>query len=299
MAARKTSIIYESFYEAISDLEEQDFVKMMKAYCDYTFYGKEPELSGYLLAMWRLIRPVLEKNNQLYENGSQGGRPRKEGAASQNQTETKPEPNENQTETKPKPDENQAETKPEPTLYNDLYKDEDKDIDKDKDKDSLSLRSREAPASAVPTEAERENFFRIFFLRNFRNPQDEVDRFIAFYQATGWTRKGQRIIDRVALARSWTEKESTAGPPFPEPFMRCWAEICDVLGPRADCSPLFRELRAVQITPERQIILTARTSTALPDLLERHLATVKPIIEKYYPRHALHYRVPRKTKSQT
>lgn len=280
MAARKTSIIYESFYEAISDLEEQDFVKMMKAYCEYTFYGKEPELSGYLLSMWKLIRPVLEKNNQLYENGSKGGRPRKCGELS--------------AETSRKPIGNQDREEPKPTPSNDKDVDEDKDVDKD----SLSLRSREAPAPAVPTEAERENFFRIFFLRNFHDPAAEVDRFMAFYEAIGWTRKGQKIVDRAALARSWTEKESAAGPPFPVPFMKCWAEIYDTLGPRADCSPMFHELQAVQITPERQIVITSRTSTALPDLLEEHLSIVKPIIEKVYPRHALRYRVPRKKESQ-
>lgn len=289
-----TFILRIDFYPQIKMLDREQRGDLLTAVFAYSAGEELPEMDQVTRMCFGFIKASLDANAERYQakcaknrqNGGRGGRPaEKPNCFSENRTVSKKTERLNE--------------KPNGFSGNPIDLDSESDLDSDFDNDSLSLRSREAPASAVPTEAERENFFRIFFLRNFRNPQAEVDRFIAFYQATGWTRKGQRIVDRTALARSWTEKESAAGPPFPVPFMKCWGEIYDVLGPRADCSPLFRELRAVQITPERQIILTARTSTALPDLLERHVATVKPIIEKYYPRHALHYRVPRKTKSQT
>ena len=49
-------------------------------------------------------------------------------------------------------------------------------------KESLSSRARAA-------EAERETFFEIFFFKNFQNPDYEVERFCANYEASGWIRK--------------------------------------------------------------------------------------------------------------
>ena len=51
--------------------------------------------------MMILMRPILDSNNQRFENGKKGGRPPKE-KPNQNQTETETKPNQNQTETETK-----------------------------------------------------------------------------------------------------------------------------------------------------------------------------------------------------
>lgn len=158
-----------------------------------------------------------------------------------------------------------------------------------------SLRSGAESAPALPTDEEREEFYRIFFLKNFHNPRAEADRFIAFYQATGWRRKGVKIVDRAALAQAWTEQPTTAPPRFPAPFMAWWGAVYRALEPTDDCGPMFDDLHEVQITPGRQIVLTTRTpGGALRDFIERHLDVVQPLFGNAFPGHTIHYRVPRK-----
>ena len=80
-------------------------------------------------------------------------------------------------------------------------------------KESLSSRARAA-------EAERETFFEIFFFKNFQNPDYEVERFCANYEASGWIRKnGQAATDRPALARTWTQEDKNAAPRFNADFL--------------------------------------------------------------------------------
>lgn len=67
------------------------------------------------------------------------------------------------------------------------------------------------------TEEERERFLEIFtFEKNFPNPQQEVDRFVAHYDATGWCRKDSTIPvkNKEALARMW--KPQQEGQRLPE-----------------------------------------------------------------------------------
>ena len=160
---------------------------------------------------------------------------------------------------------------------------------------SPSFQSGEESTPALPAETEREIFYRIFFLKNFRNPLSEVERFIAFYQATGWQRRGERVIDRTALARSWTEEKGAQGaPPLPPRFIEWWGAIYNTLAAQADCGPMFHDLRAVEITPKRQVILIMRTPDGgLRDFIEQHVETVQPLLNRFFPEHTLHYRVPR------
>ena len=67
------------------------------------------------------------------------------------------------------------------------------------------------------TEEERERFLEIFtFEKNYPNPQQEVERFVAHYDATGWCRKDSTIPvkNKEALARMW--KPQQEGQRYPE-----------------------------------------------------------------------------------
>lgn len=72
-------------------------------------------------------------------------------------------------------------------------------------------------AHTCASEQERERFLEIFtFEKNFPNPQQEVERFVAHYDATGWCRKDSTIPvkNKEALARMW--KPQQEGQRYPE-----------------------------------------------------------------------------------
>lgn len=110
---KKDSIIfYRSFYESIKELQEDYQLEIYNSIFEYSLNFNEPELEGISKAIFTLIKPQLDANNQRFVNGLKGGRPKKE----QNQKETKIKPKQNQKETEQKPKRNQSKTKPEPNV---------------------------------------------------------------------------------------------------------------------------------------------------------------------------------------
>lgn len=105
---RTSFVFYESFYEAMEALPNDEFVKVMNAICRYALYGELTELDGIAKSIFILIKPQLDANNRKYENGKKGGRPTK--------TETDTEPSDNLTETKQEPKGNQTLTETEPNV---------------------------------------------------------------------------------------------------------------------------------------------------------------------------------------
>lgn len=68
-------IFYASFDEALSELDDAQYGKMMRAINKYAIYGTEPELTGVLKAMFILIKPQLDANMRRRNKGNTGGRP--------------------------------------------------------------------------------------------------------------------------------------------------------------------------------------------------------------------------------
>ena len=110
---RESFVFYRSFYEGIKELPRDIQGEVLTAIMEYGLNGVTTENQKPITkAMFALIKPQLDANNQRFENGKRGGRPK----ADCNQTETETKPNHNQTITKPKPNHNQTETKPEPNV---------------------------------------------------------------------------------------------------------------------------------------------------------------------------------------
>lgn len=105
---RTSFVFYESFYEAMSGLPDDELVKVIHAVCKYALYGEITELDGIAKSIFILIKPQIDANNRKYENGVKGGRPKK--------TETYEEPNKNLTETKQEPKPIQTLTQPKPNV---------------------------------------------------------------------------------------------------------------------------------------------------------------------------------------
>ncbi len=96
------------------------------------------------------------------------------------------------------------------------------------------------------TEEERERFLEIFtYEKNFPNPQQEVERFVAHYDATGWCRKDSTIPvkNKEALARMW--KPQQEGQRYPEE-VRQW--LFETYGRAKATSPEAARCILTQIT---------------------------------------------------
>ena len=64
-------IFYRSFYEAISDLSNEQQLEIYQAIAKYSLNFEEPILSGVTATIFKLIKPQLEANNKRYVNGKQ------------------------------------------------------------------------------------------------------------------------------------------------------------------------------------------------------------------------------------
>lgn len=106
---RESFVFYRSFAEAVKNMDKETKADFLDALCAYALDGEETDCEGIVAAFMSLVKPQIDANNQRYENGKRGGRPK-------NQEKTEEKPNENQTETKTKPKQNQTETKAEPNV---------------------------------------------------------------------------------------------------------------------------------------------------------------------------------------
>ena len=75
---KESFIFYASFYQAINELsDDSEKLAVYTAIAEYALTGKIPDLCGATMGFFVLIKPQLDANNQRYENGCKGGRPRK------------------------------------------------------------------------------------------------------------------------------------------------------------------------------------------------------------------------------
>ena len=186
---RDSFLFYRSFYEAISDLEAEDRIKVYDAICEYALNGNEPELRGAASAIFKMAKPQINANNKRYENGKKGGRPSKK--------ETKTEPTNNQNKTKAKPSHNLDETKTKPNVnVNDNVNDNEKESPKgDKKKRFIK-----------PTVDE----VRAYCFEKCINVDAEY--FVDYYDSNGWMVGKSAMKDWKACVRRWgknTEQNKT------------------------------------------------------------------------------------------
>jgi hypothetical protein len=114
-------------FESIKELPKENQAELYNAIFEYSLDFVEPTLNGLSMTIWRLIRPVLEKGNANYINGSK----------------PKTKQTRSETEAKPKPIGSEQEAKlkrlgSESEAYKDKDKDKDKDVDNDKDKVNIA-----------------------------------------------------------------------------------------------------------------------------------------------------------------
>ena len=77
---RKSFVFYGSFRDAVCELSNDDRLSLYEAIINYGLDGEEPELSGYLKAMFALIKPNIDSSKAKREAGRKGGNTRVENA---------------------------------------------------------------------------------------------------------------------------------------------------------------------------------------------------------------------------
>ena len=73
---RQSFVFYDSFYKAMSYLNDKEKIQYIDAICNYSLYDITIDMDIKIEAMFSLIKPQIDANIKKRENGKKGGRPR-------------------------------------------------------------------------------------------------------------------------------------------------------------------------------------------------------------------------------
>ena len=216
---RESFVFYRSFYEGIKELPRDIQGEVLTAIMEYGLNGVTTENQKQITkAMFALIKPQLDANNQRFENGKKGGRPKA---------------NCNQTETETKPKQNRNKTKHEPNV-NDNVNVNDNDIsflEKKKQKSDAAVsdlenenENSESPLETLQTPKEQSGGGRKRFTIptpeevqaycNERNNGISGQQFCDFYSSKGWRVGSQPMKDWKAAVRTWEIRRKDQSTPI-------------------------------------------------------------------------------------
>lgn len=218
---RESFVFYRSFYEGIKELPRDIQGEVLTAIMEYGLNGVTTENQKQITkAMFALIKPQLDANNQRFENGKKGGRPKA---------------NCNQTETETKPKQNRNKTKHEPNV-NDNVNVNDNDIsflEKKKQKsdaavsDLVENENSESPIETLQTPKEQSGGGRKRFIIptpeevqaycNERKNDISGQQFCDFYSSKGWKIGKEPMKDWKAAVRTWEMRRKDQSPPITQP----------------------------------------------------------------------------------
>lgn len=218
---RESFVFYRSFYEGIKELPRDIQGEVLTAIMEYGLNGVTTENQKQITkAMFALIKPQLDANNQRFENGKKGGRPKA---------------NCNQTETETKPKQNRNKTKHEPNV-NDNVNVNDNDIsflEKKKQKsdaavsDLVENENSESPIETLQAPKEQSGGGRKrFIIPTPEEVQAYCDerkngilgqQFCDFYSSKGWKIGSQQMKDWKAAVRTWEMRRKEQLPSITQP----------------------------------------------------------------------------------
>ena len=218
---RESFVFYRSFYEGIKELPRDIQGEVLTAIMEYGLNGVTTENQKQITkAMFALIKPQLDANNQRFENGKKGGRPKA---------------NCNQTETETKPKQNRNKTKHEPNV-NDNVNVNDNDIsflEKKKQKsdatvsDLVENENSESPIETLQTPKEQSGGGRKRFIIptpeevqaycDERKNDISGQQFCDFYSSKGWKIGKEPMKDWKAAVRTWEMRRKDQSPPITQP----------------------------------------------------------------------------------
>ena len=219
MAERNEAMVfYRSFEEAIREIEDDEAqLRLYRAIISYGLSGETPELKGVELAIFKLIKPQIDANNQRRQNGRKGSKFGALGGRPKNPKETPNKPQENPKETPNKPQENPKKTPKE------------KEKEKEKEKVKVNDKEKENEKEKIPP-APVKKAYGIF--NNVYLADEERDALLEDFSATQaeemienlseyMQSSGKRYQDHYATIRKWAredaEKKREVKPPRSTP----------------------------------------------------------------------------------
>ena len=218
---RESFVFYRSFYEGIKELPRDIQGEVLTAIMEYGLNGVTTENQKQITkAMFALIKPQLDANNQRFENGKKGGRPK----ANCNQTETKTKPKQNQNKTKPEPNVNVNDN------VNDISFLEKKKQKSDAAVSDLENENSESPIETLQTPKEQSGGGR----KRFTIPTPEEvqaycderkndisgQQFCDFYSSKGWKIGKEPMKDWKAAVRTWEMRRKDQSPSITQPQLQ-------------------------------------------------------------------------------
>lgn len=213
---REKFTFYGSWWDAVGCLSGELRGEVLTAIIEYGLYGETNSARGSVTkAILELVKPQIDRDRTLYENGCQGGRPK-------NQTETNPEPRENQGKTKGKPKPNQTETNPEPdetkaepcsscARDNSLYiscVDVNNNITPEKEKEeSKEIGGAGGKGKKTPRRFVKPSVEEVQAYCDERDNGVDARSFVDFYESKGWMVGKNPMKDWKAAVRTWEQRD--------------------------------------------------------------------------------------------
>ena len=75
-AMKDSFIFYRSYYEAMNGLKDKEKLQLYNAISELSLNGNELKMTGICKNIFTAIKPQILANNERYENGKKGGRPK-------------------------------------------------------------------------------------------------------------------------------------------------------------------------------------------------------------------------------
>lgn len=189
----------------------------------YARTGVTPELKPLAKVAFEFVKRDLDRDFQRYqdmvasrsESGKKGAAAKQANASNAKQSQAK-QANASNAKQSQQEEANEA--------------DYDNDYDNDYVTHSVCVNSAQARASTPPApHTDFDYFFPTFWKANICQPAAETQRFIDYYEASGWALEKGDLLDsdakRLAKARIWKPKKE--GARFPPRFAEIWSELAE------------------------------------------------------------------------
>lgn len=222
ITSKRDSFVYHLSWEEVMDnLPEEVREEVRGGIIGYARTGVTPELKPLAKVAFEFVKRDLDRDFQRYqdmvasrsENGKKGAAAKQANASNAKQSQAK-----------------QANASNDKQSQQEEANEADYDNDYDYVTHSVCVNSAQARASTPPApHTDFDFFFPTFWKANICQPAAETQRFIDYYEASGWALEKGDLLDsdakRLAKARIWKPKKE--GARFPPRFAEIWSELAE------------------------------------------------------------------------
>lgn len=220
--SKRDSFVYHLSWEEVMDnLPEEVREEVRGGIIGYARTGVTPELKPLAKVAFEFVKRDIDRDFQRYqdmvasrsENGKKGAAAKQANASNAKQSQAK-----------------QANASNDKQSQQEEANEADYDNDYDYVTHSVCVNSAQARASTPPApHTDFDFFFPTFWKANICQPAAETQRFIDYYEASGWALEKGDLLDsdakRLAKARIWKPKKE--GERFPPRFADIWSELAE------------------------------------------------------------------------